>query len=139
MQVIEDTPLILGSYENISKIQYFNPYFINCSRDIKNYDNYRVSVDDNGEDEIYDYLDNVCKIIDQQLDNTKTVIIFCKFGQQRSPSIVAAYLMYKYSLSLEECVQQIKYYKKDIFPWTIHFEKCLLKWEEKLKKTDYLF
>lgn len=47
-------------------------------------------------------------IIDSYLTNNQKVVVNCFAGVSRSSSIVIAYIMYKYKLTLEEAFQYVK-------------------------------
>jgi protein-tyrosine phosphatase len=47
-------------------------------------------------------------IIDSYLTNNQKVVVNCFAGVSRSSSIVIAYIMYKYNLTLEEAFQYVK-------------------------------
>jgi protein-tyrosine phosphatase len=47
-------------------------------------------------------------IIDSYLTNNQKVVVNCYAGVSRSSSIVIAYIMYKYKLTLEEALQYVK-------------------------------
>jgi protein-tyrosine phosphatase len=54
-----------------------------------------AGVDDAEDENIGEYFNALCKIIDQYLKDKKRVLIHCRAGISRSPTIVIAYLIFK--------------------------------------------
>jgi hypothetical protein len=104
--------LFLGNYYSINLNKY--DLIVNCTKDLK--DNFiksnkiRIPVDDNyifKNNEILKYLDKL-DIIDTYLKNNKKVLIFCKFGFQRSTTITLLYLILKKKLKKNDAINLIK-------------------------------
>ena len=87
---------------------------VNCTKDL-NFDNIktkkiRIPIDDNyifKNNDIIKYI-NFLDEIDKALNKNKTVLVFCKFGFQRSTTIILLYLMIKKKLSKVEAIKLIK-------------------------------
>ena len=94
--------LHLGNYHSINLNEY--NLIVNCTRDLKDdfikTDKIRIPIQDNyifKNNEILKYLYKL-DIIDEYLNNNKKVLIFCKFGFQRSTTITLLYLILKKKL-----------------------------------------
>ena len=129
MEIINN--LYLGN--QIDSQKYYD-LIINCSKDLQFYNqtnNIRIPINDDGNIDNYYILDkyiyNIIHKIDENLYANKKVLIHCKNGQQRSATVIACYLMYKYKWSLEYTIKYIKNIKKDAFFWKINFYEYLVK------------
>ena len=91
---------------------------INCSNSIDNFfisspniKYYRCPIDDSLTE--YDinlmkiYLPQFVKIIDNSLKDNKVVLVHCYAGRQRSAIVIAAYLMYKKGMNIENAYKYI--------------------------------
>ena len=104
--------LYLGNYHSINLNEY--DLIVNCTKDLK-YDfvktnKIRIPIQDNyvfKNNEILNYLDKL-NIIDTYLKNNKKVLIFCKFGFQRSTTITLLYLILKKNLKKNDAINLIK-------------------------------
>lgn len=100
--------------------------------------NIRIAIDDNGSQEAFDellkVLPKVIDIIDDKLNAQQTVIVHCLAGRQRSAAVVAAYLMAKYSYSLDYAIEYIKCKKIDAFFPTANFAWSLQEYEKMIKE-----
>lgn len=89
----------------------------------------RLAVDDDmNRQSIYDMflaLPNIVQQIDTQLQNNKQVVVHCLAGQQRSPAVVAAYLISKRGMELEDAIRFVREKKKDAFFWSVNFRDAL--------------
>lgn len=121
--------LYLSSYHSIVLLP--NTFIVNCTKnlDMINDDNIRIDVDDDMNDNsinnMYLVLDIIVNIIDEKIKDNKNVIVHCLAGQQRSPTIIAAYLMSKKGYTLNDAIAYIREKKKDAFFWQINFIKSL--------------
>jgi dual specificity phosphatase 12 len=70
------------------------------------------------------------QFIDNALKNGKNILVHCKRGHHRSAVIIAAYLIYKYNLSLFDSIKYIKSKRPNSF----RRETCMYK---KLKNYYY--
>jgi atypical dual specificity phosphatase len=57
---------------------------------------------------------NTIKIIDDELQNGKTVYIHCKAGVGRSASVVVGYIMKKYKMNVDDAIEYVKKYRSSI-------------------------
>lgn len=124
--------LQLDAVKNISEY-----YIINCTKDLPMASHgMRVPVDDDGSIDSINCMYgsfNVCNTcntcntaINKELENGGKVIVHCKQGQQRSATIVCAFLVWKgVANSLQEAIQIIKTKKPDAFFWQVNFKAAL--------------
>lgn len=95
-------------------------------------DGLRIAVDDNGTLEavlgLLHALPAACSAIDAALAAGRPVLVHCYAGQQRSPAVVAAYLMLSRGLSAEAAVRFVRERKPDAFFWTVNFKQTLELW-----------
>ncbi len=104
--------LYLGNYCSL----YLRDFdlVVNCTKDL-NFENIkakkvRIPIDDNyifKNNEMLNYLNNL-DIIDEYINNNKKVLVFCKFGFQRSTTIVFLYLYLKKKIDKKEIKYIIK-------------------------------
>ena len=104
--------LFIGNYYSI-KLQKYD-LIINCTKDLN--DNFikskkiRIPINDNylfKNNEILNYI-HFLDIIDENLKNNKKVLVFCKFGFQRSATIILLYLIIKKKINKSEATGLIK-------------------------------
>jgi hypothetical protein len=127
--------LFLSSYSGIEKIkeEYPDLLTVNCTKDLSMLcPGIRVAVNDDGEeksvDEMYDAFSQTCKWIQKKLDRGCTVAVHCLAGQQRSPTIVAAYIIWRYNKPLDETKMYIQHIKEDAFYYGANFQGALERW-----------
>lgn len=94
---------------NCTENEPFHEYFENDSSKYK----LRIDVKDSRETEniqlFYSKIDDAVSFIDDQINNkNNTVFIHCYWGFMRSATIVACYLIKRYSFSPNEAIQYIK-------------------------------
>lgn len=111
-----------------------NVFVVNCTKDLPLYhDGVRVSVDDSGRMEdiqkLLTFLPDIVQTIDDKLRQGKTVIVHCLAGQQRSPTVVAAYLMWKKKITPTEAIAEVKAKRREAFFCGVNFLDTLDAWE----------
>jgi len=76
------------------------------------------------------HMDHVCEFIDRMLQSESpgAVLVHCKYGVSRSPTIVIAYLMRKRGLKFEDALAMVKE-KRKVRP-SANFVKQLQIWEQ---------
>lgn len=130
--------LYLSAYHSVN-IGFSNVFIVNCTKDLDmlNEDNLRLFIDDNGnQDEkskMLSALPEIVKVIDNKLQNNTTVIVHCLAGRQRSATVVAAYLMYKYEFSVDDAIAYVKSKKKDAFFPYVNFRWSLEEYEKVIR------
>lgn len=94
----------------------------------------RVPVEDNDDRSndivLLDSLPALVRKIQYHLSEGHGVLVHCRMGQQRAPTVVAAYLMAERGLSAMEAVQYVQLIKPDAFFGYVHFERTLVMWEQ---------
>ena len=92
----------------------------------------RIAVDDNGTSAavlgMLQALPEACDAIAAALGEGRAVIVHCYAGQQRSPAVIAAYLMRERGWSPEEAVRFVRSKKPDAFFWNVNFQQTLELW-----------
>lgn len=105
-------------------------FVVNCTRDLPMAISdptrcIRIAVDDDRSHAalsgMLEALPSTLQTIHQVLRNGIKVIVHCHAGQQRSPTVIAAYLMAYCNMSLTESVLFIKDRKADAFFWNANF------------------
>lgn len=136
--------LYIGNIDGARKLSFLKDkkikVIINCTKQIPNYyedikynfEYYRVPIDDSLLDEDIDLmtilLPKYVNIIDNALKNNKPVFIHCYAGRQRSASIIAAYLIFKYNLTIDEAYKLIISKREESFHYgkSFNFNKSLI-------------
>ena len=60
-------------------------------------------------------------LINKYLDSNKGVLIHCKAGKQRAPTVMACYLIYKYKLDYTNTIKYIKKKRKIAYTPRINY------------------
>ena len=104
--------LFIGNYYSINLQKY--DLIVNCTKDLN--DSFvkskkiRIPINDNylfKNNEILNYI-HFLDLIDENLKNNKKVLVFCKFGFQRSATITLLYLILKKKINKSEAIALIK-------------------------------
>lgn len=109
-------------------------YIVNCTKDLPMLgEGTRIEVDDNGASEsmtrMFLRLLDVPQRIHEELESGRDVVVHCMAGQQRSPTVIAAYLMKFCGMSLENAIRHVRTKKPDAFFWSINFLESLQRFE----------
>lgn len=128
--------LYLSAYHEVKTTQ--NTFIVNCTKNLPmKCDGIRIAVDDDmSREAMYGMLqafENTIEMIHQQLANNKEVVVHCLAGQQRSPTVIAAYLITKCNFTLEDAIIHIRNKKKDAFFWMVNFRDSLEQYNMILK------
>lgn len=115
---------------------------INCSKDLhfnKNYthsENIRLVIDDNNlfqnNIDMFNKIEDIIKYIHHYLSQNKSVLVYCNDGRQRSPTVVAAYIMKYGKVSAKQAVEYIRSKRPDVFEPRVNFYFTLQKLEKNL-------
>lgn len=123
--------LFLSGYQEV--ITRPDTFLVNCTKDLAmlQEDGIRVAVNDDRSvdclNKMFCVLPGVVQVIDDALAAGKQVVVHCRAGQQRSAAVVAAYLVSKHGLSLNDAIASIKKVKRDAFLWMVNFQEPLEK------------
>ncbi|CAF1283134.1 unnamed protein product [Didymodactylos carnosus] len=90
-------------------------YILNvASRDVevcpyygKDFRTLQIDLRDDEQENILKVLEKAFAFIDEAKSNKCRVLVHCSHGQSRSPTIVIAYLMRTYNISLEQCLSHV--------------------------------
>lgn len=123
-------------------------HHVNCTVDLPRFNNpdkkfIRVSCHDTGHQDDFkifmDCLPDTILFIEECINKKESVLVHCKMGQQRSPAIVAAFIMWYYAhvcTTLSDAVKYIKMKKHDAFLGSINFLEPLVEIEKQIN-IDY--
>ena len=130
--------IYLGNYNDSMNNDFINDFnlIINCSKDLpfnsninNNIKKIRISINDDlskqSNIDLYNYLSYITNVIHQYNNNNKKIFIYCYAGKQRSPSIIAAYLIKYYNFSTYEAINYIKQKKNNTFKPKVNFYNSL--------------
>ncbi|KAF9141511.1 tyrosine/serine/threonine protein phosphatase pps1 [Linnemannia schmuckeri] len=89
---------------------------------------------DNGVDPLWRHIENSVAFVDEARKNNTRVLIHCRVGVSRSATIVIAYLMAHYNLSLVDAYLMVRARRLSvIIQPNLLFMYELLQWEQRLK------
>lgn len=112
---------------------------VNCSRDVlathSGIRSYQVPLDDTTYDPttLMQYIPNAVLLIDDHLAQGGTVLIICRSGRTRSPSLAASYLMYKEGISASQAMARVQQVRPNVYTWNINFMPALERFYFELK------
>ncbi|GAA5965403.1 hypothetical protein JCM3765_004886 [Sporobolomyces pararoseus] len=98
-------------------------------------DMHRVAVDDTETTNIAEHFIPTANFIDRALKNGQGVLVHCQAGVSRSTTLVAAYLMSKLGLNVEQAVDKIRSVRPQVEPTQFFllqlemFERCQCEWD----------
>lgn len=90
-----------------------------------------LDVDDVEDEPLENYFEYVCKAIDETRAAGKAVLVHCVAGMSRSPTLVAAYLMWHYKWTAAQALAHLKERRSAVDP-NEGFRRQLLNWEQTL-------
>ncbi len=137
--------LYLGNRNDIIESSDQFDLLINCTFDLpfysnnKNVNKIRIPLKNDSNNLSYDIITNnirnIINLIDLTINNNQKVLVFCKYGQQRSPTIICLYLIFKYNWTIMKTIEFIKYKSDNAFRYGINYIDFLNKWyENEIKK-----
>lgn len=102
---------------------------INCTkkqrRTKKDVKYYQIPVNDPPSQFDIEYIcsnySNIMRYMDQHVTEGKNILVHCEKGIQRSPTIVAMYLIWKYKVCIQAAVTFINQTKTNAFFGNVHF------------------
>ena len=114
---------------------------VNCSKDLSflgKYKEYNINISDNLEKyeiiKMYEYLNETVEFINDNLINNKSILVYCENGNQKSPTIIAAYLIKYGNMSYLNAIKSIRSKYNTAFYPSINFENSLAMFESKYLK-----
>ena len=119
---------------------------INCSkreeRTTLNVNYLQIPIDDPpSQNDIY-YINNnffpITKFINDSINFNKSVLIHCKNGCQRSPTIACIYLMVKYDIDYKNAINFIKSKRKESFFGNINYSHSIIFVQSRLNQLKQL-
>ena len=134
--------IYLSNYEDSINNQYINDnnikVIINCSKNLPFINNnniikIRISINDDlskqSNIDLFKYLNHITTIMNKYTKQNYNILVHCYAGIQRSPSIIAAYLIRYYNFSMYEAINYIKQKKNKTFYPKINFYNSLNKYQ----------
>lgn len=127
--------LFLGNKNDSTNHQIYD-VIINCTKNLPFHgdaEQIRIPVDDTHSDEdmhdMLKYLPFSCSKIGASLKDGLRVLVHCNQGAQRSPCVVAAYIMASLEMSADDSIKFVRQRKIDAFFYNVNFFKSLRSWE----------
>jgi hypothetical protein len=122
--------LYLASFEDAKEFAGSNVFIINCTKDLPMVSTTgggtRLYVDDHPSSE--QTMSEMLPLMVRYIESAgKDVVVHCFAGQQRSATVVAAYVMRQTGWTPEQTVEFIKSKKPDAFLGGVHFMDSLKK------------
>lgn len=114
--------------KNVSAGQVF---VVNCTCDFPMLSErgIRIAVNDDGTNEslqrMVQELKTATQKIREEMESGSMVVVHCLAGQQRSPTVIAAYLMRYYGFNVDKAIQYVREKKRDAFFWRVNFRESL--------------
>lgn len=120
--------LYLSNYTDAKSVPW-DFFVINCSKDlpmVKSKHGTRLVVNDDLRKESIEIMrQNIPLMIRYIDDYPGKVLVHCAAGQQRSAAVIAAYIMNKNNLSVEDAIQYVKSKKPDAFLTGVNFKESI--------------
>jgi hypothetical protein len=119
-------------------------FIVNCTKNRRMLSSHgvRIAVNDDRSSECIDAmtmaLPIAVEVIHAELLKGNRVVVHCEAGQQRSPTVVAAYLIAKCGYSLSDAIALVRAKKQDAFFWTVNFQDSLDEYAHALANNAYL-
>ena len=141
--MIEIIPRLYLATYNQARISDLPCFVVNCTKDFPmvRHEGVRVAVDDDGNAESMQIMLagilEVLPVMHQNITSGKNVVVHCLAGQQRSPTMVCAYLIWKGGHSLESAIRILREKRKEAFFWSINFREPLEAFATKLRNNDF--
>ncbi|GAA5843368.1 hypothetical protein JCM11251_002461 [Rhodosporidiobolus azoricus] len=96
---------------------------------------HRVAVDDDDRTNIAEHFERTAEFIHAAMERDQGVLVHCQAGVSRSTTLVAAYLMIKHGLNVEQAVEKIRCARAQVEPSDFFmmqlelFERCDCEWD----------
>lgn len=121
---------------------------INCTKKIPFYTSgdqvsIRVGIDDGGFEEDNQVLFNEMPVLvlemNRLLNEKQNVLVHCRMGQQRSCTVIAAFLIWKYKWGVEETMDFMKTKHKEAFMCGANFDEFLGVWHDHVIESALIY
>jgi hypothetical protein len=113
-------------------------YIINCSKDLHflgKYNQYKMEMKNNLEKyeiiKMYEYLNETSEFINKKLLENKSVLVLCETANQKSASIIAAYIIKYGKVNLNNTINSIQTKHNSAFYPVIDYKNALEMFESK--------
>ena len=113
-------------------------YIINCSKDLHflgKYSQYKMEMKNNLEKyeiiKMYEYLNETSEFIYKKLLENKSVLVLCETSNQKSASIIAAYIIKYGKINLNNTIHSIRTKHNTAFYPAIDYKNALEMFESK--------
>ncbi len=128
-EIIEN--LFIGGKQDSENPHKYD-YIINCTKNLPLPDDvpgHRIPVDDtrspDDQSTMLQHLPSTIKVIHELLSQNRRILCHCKFGQQRSCCVVAAYIIAAFQKTVPDAVELVRSKKRDAFFYDVNFAPCL--------------
>ena len=134
--------LYLATYTDAQNFSPENAFIVNCTKDLPmvSSQGIRIAVDDNGDNteikNMFLAFNDTVEIIHDKISKNIPVVVHCLAGIQRSPTVIAAYLMAKHNFTLENSIILIRSKKPNAFFWAVNFRDALEGYHYVVKNKD---
>jgi len=134
MIFIEILPnLWIGNYEALKNKEKLNvDYIINCSKDLHflgKHNQYKMEFKNNLEKyeiiKMYEYLNETSEFIYKKIHHDNSVLVVCEDGNQKSPTIIASYIIKYGNLNLNSTIKSLRTKHETAFFPNIEFKNSL--------------
>lgn len=126
----------IGDMRDAQRMEGGYDVVVNCTRDIqftrgpREYSAIRVPVDDDGNERAWHHtlVATVPAVVDHMdgwVKQRKRILVHCAAGMQRSPMVVACYLMSRYSITPDQAVNFIREKRPIAFTPAVNFRGFL--------------
>ncbi len=123
-----------AAFDHNTLIYHNIHYILNCTPDLPNkftdMKYYRVPIKDKNMCDVscgkqmFEYIFNAFKFIDEALNNNSGILVHCKRGHHRSANIILFYLVYKYNIGYMKAMLLIN----QIRPTALVRNTCINNW-----------
>jgi len=108
----------------------FDFFQVNCTKDLPmvRSNGMRIDIDDDpGEAQqlLCDLADVVQRIDEELAKPGRKVVVHCLAAVSRSPSVMCAYLMWKYRMPLTDAIAHVRRIRREAFMFSMNFKDAL--------------
>ena len=135
--------MFLGTYRNAYNVEEIYSigfkYILNCAKEIhqknilNNINYYNINLTDDSTTDITQFFEKAFSFIEQARKNREKILIHCKLGISRSPTIIIGYLIKYMGYSTLSALNFLKSKRSQVYP-NQGFISQLISYEKKIKK-----